>query len=304
MDKVHIKGMANLHTTLAAALALAITFTLNACGSDSNNAEKYSYCVYMEQQTCLSGPFETCANGGTPSNSCPTGYDVGSQPSSSSGGGDEKGNSISNYKTVKIGNQTWMAENLNYAVEGSVCYDNLEINCDKYGRLYTWMMAMDIDAKYVNELFNSNEKHRGICPVGWHIPNDDEWDILIKYADPNWISNTDNVAGTKLKSKSGWNNTNDGFSGNGDDKFGFMAFPSGACECKATFGSNQEDGDNYYDVGKQTYLWSSSDYAIDLESSLEHHAYAYAISYNRESSRKLTGGLYKGAYFSVRCVKD
>jgi hypothetical protein len=82
--------------TLAAALALAITFTLNACsGDDGNNAEKYSYCVYMEQQTCLSGPFETCANGGTPSNSCPTGYDVGSQSSSSSGGNNNPGTSDS-----------------------------------------------------------------------------------------------------------------------------------------------------------------------------------------------------------------
>jgi hypothetical protein len=79
--------------TLTAGFLLVMAFTFNGCsGDDGNNAEKYRYCVYMEQQTCLSGPFETCANGGTPSNSCPTGYDTGSLPSSSSGG---KGNSSS-----------------------------------------------------------------------------------------------------------------------------------------------------------------------------------------------------------------
>jgi len=95
------------------------------------------------------------------------------------------------YKTVVINDQTWMAENLNYAVKGSKCgNDNGELsdanttNCDKYGRLYTWATAMDIDAKYnYEEWGKSDVKHKGICPTGWHIPNNADWKKLMRYAD-------------------------------------------------------------------------------------------------------------------------
>ena len=123
------------------------------------------------------------------------------------------------YKTVKIGEQTWMAENLNYDdsvatpnLNGrSWCYDNESENCGSRGRLYTWFAAIDsVEVKY---LFVAVQ---GICPSGWHLPQPEEWETL--YASVGGYS----VAGWFLKSVIGW-----GEEGNGSDAYGFSAFPAG-----------------------------------------------------------------------------
>jgi len=87
------------------------------------------------------------------------------------------------YKWVKIGTQIWMAENLNYNAIGSECYENKENNCDKYGRLYDWATAMELSLNCNSSICSSSisEKHRGVCPIGWHIPNNAEWDELHSY---------------------------------------------------------------------------------------------------------------------------
>lgn len=80
------------------------------------------------------------------------------------------------YKTVCIGDQVWMAENLNWAGAG-VCYDNLKANCNTYGRLYGF-------DEILNGASPSNgvpSGIQGICPNGWHIPSDEEFRILEKY---------------------------------------------------------------------------------------------------------------------------
>ena len=124
------------------------------------------------------------------------------------------------YRTVKIGSQTWMAENLNVKTEGSWCYEDKESNCQKYGRLYYWDVA------------------KTACPAGWHLPSKEEFEALFVA-----VSGED-VAGKKLKSTSGWKEN-----GNGDDAFGFSALPAGR---------RHNDGD-YTDEGGFAYFWSSSE---------------------------------------------
>jgi uncharacterized protein (TIGR02145 family) len=102
------------------------------------------------------------------------------------------------YKTVKIGEQVWMAENLNFNANGSECYENKPENCDKYGRLYDWNAA------------------REACPQGWHLPSDGEWTTLTDFVGGS------STAGTKLKAASGWDNN-----GNGTDAYDFAALPGG-----------------------------------------------------------------------------
>lgn len=101
------------------------------------------------------------------------------------------------YKVVKIGNQVWLAENLNVEMEGSFCYADKPENCKKYGRLYTWDAAMKA------------------CPSGWHLPSKAEFETL--FNDVGGKS----TAGAKLKSTNGWNE------GAGADSYGFTALPAG-----------------------------------------------------------------------------
>jgi uncharacterized protein (TIGR02145 family) len=122
------------------------------------------------------------------------------------------------YKTVKIGKQTWMAQNLNYkTASGSWCYNNDESKCKQYGRLYDWNTAMSA------------------CPSGWHLPSSEEWDALEAVAGGS-------VAGKKLKSKTGWNKN-----GNGTDEYGFSALPGGV-------GSD----DDFSSVGESGYWWTAT----------------------------------------------
>ena len=113
------------------------------------------------------------------------------------------------YRTVKIGDQVWMAENLNYVYLQSTenldsisfCYNDSAEYCEKYGRLYTWAAAMDsvgvwsTDAKGCgnNPSCFPSGTIRGICPEGWHLPSRDEWDTLLT------VVGDSSDAGTRLK---------------------------------------------------------------------------------------------------------
>ena len=143
------------------------------------------------------------------------------------------------YKTVQIGEQTWMAENLDYVYkvdtlveeEGSCLYlfnkydfdaDRIR-SCDVFGRLYPYGAAMDSAAVFSDDgkacrilKCVPNKQVRGICPEGWRLPKDEDWDALFET-----VGGAD-VAGKKLKSLVGWN-----FNGNGTDDYGFSVVPSG-----------------------------------------------------------------------------
>jgi uncharacterized protein (TIGR02145 family) len=124
------------------------------------------------------------------------------------------------YNTVEIGGVVWFAENLNFAAEGSVCYDNDPANGDKYGRLYDWETALKA------------------CPAGFHLPSDDEWTAL-----ENAVGGR-STAGTKLKSAEGWNNN-----GNRTDDYGWSALPGG-------YGYS---GGDFGDAGDLGYWWSATE---------------------------------------------
>jgi len=145
------------------------------------------------------------------------------------------------YRMVRIGNQTWMAENLNYKIGKSVCYDNKESNCQQYGRLYDWKTALKA------------------CPAGWHIPSDAEWEILVEYVDPDASGDYGNNAGMKLKSKTGW--STDKYYEAATDDYGFSALPGG-----------YRDG-GFYGAGNFGYWWSATEYVV-------HYAWYRDMNYN------------------------
>ena len=170
------------------------------------------------------------------------------------------------YKTVKIHNKWWMAENLDYAdsaktpsLEGkSWCYADDPENCAKYGRLYIWSAATVA------------------CPDKWHLPDHDEWYGLLLAVGGY------TTAGVVLKSQSGWSSDENSVSGT--DAFGFNALPAGIM-----FGNGTFNG-----LGDGTDFWST-------EESLG-GVVAFYLSYDYEYAGLLNYD--KNYAFSVRCVMD
>ena len=243
---------------LAAAFGLALTFTFS-CSSDDDGG----------------------GGGNSGGGTC--------NGSSGINGGNGKGNNIANYKTKRIGDQVWMAENLNYNVTGSRCYgecgqvfvgmneneepimatlSNTEIkaNCEKYGRLYDWATAKDA------------------CPTDYHLPSREEWDELIKVAGGA-------MAGRILKStkmaavdvgKGKW--PEGGF---GVDTYGFSALPGG--ERTGDFG-------HFNGVGGIGYWWTST-------KSTGTNIYYKQMAGNKDEVEEKDYTRGKDGY-SVRCIHD
>jgi uncharacterized protein (TIGR02145 family) len=202
-----------MRLTLLASIVLAI---LVSCSEDDNKHEQelYAFCVDYNVDMCDRGHFDKQHCDGVAQDECPTGfYIIGDyNPPSSSSSETAKCTSSSSiaanhfcdfrdgrvYKKIRIGSQTWMAENLDYDTTGSVCLD-----CKKYGRLYNWETAIEV------------------CPDGWHISSEAEWGILIDFVDRK--------SGT-LKTRGDWNEC--GRQGDPyvcEDVHGFAALPGGKC---------------------------------------------------------------------------
>jgi uncharacterized protein (TIGR02145 family) len=195
------------------------------------------------------------------------------------GGSQQSGPSVyyegETYETVEIGCQTWFKRNLNYNIPYSKCYENDSSNCSIYGRLYDWATAMNLDRFRNYAFYLAAAKHKGICPPGWHIPSNGEWDVLVDFVGGY------STAGRYLKATIGWDNN-----GNGQDNYGFSALPGGY---------NNYSGDYFYDVGSHGGWWSSSEYN-------GYEAYGKYIGYEGEYVKNFI--LDKYNLFSVRCLKD
>lgn len=202
------------------------------------------------------------------------------------------------YKTVKIGEQIWMAENLRYAGENAdettianltdniSCYSGDESYCaEKAGYMYTWTAAMNISPTYQTDVsdYPSAPNHRGLCPEGFHVPTLDEWNELIRYAEEN--GNGDSAA-VSLRSTKTWEPSNT--APLGTDLFGFSAVATGAL-----YGYN-----GYSEVeGQNTMFWTATpiesyDYAWGM------NIYHWEITVD-DGSR---GKSWPTGY--LRCVKD
>ena len=189
------------------------------------------------------------------------------------------------YKTVKIGSQTWMAENLNYKVKYSYCYNDSAEYCAKYGRFYTWAAAMDsVGAWSTNgkgcgydTTCTPTYPVRGVCPSGWHLPTRDEFENLV-YAVGGYTAFR-----KMLKSTSGWDKDQ-----NGIDSYSFTAYSSGF---------RLLDGNYSEKKGERALFWSSTERYEDT---------AYTMNLNNYDNVGFArlSDYGKGWGVSVRCVKD
>lgn len=184
------------------------------------------------------------------------------------------------YKTLTIGKQVWMAENLSYKTEKSHCIDAVgDNNCSLYGALYDWRDAMVLPTVMWDVSKKINTTHRGVCPIGFHIPKVEEWSELFTLIRQN---NVHEIA-KGLKSSTGWQK---GVPGN--DIIGFSVLPSGFLNHWGRF-KNQ---------GVMAYFWTATlpqGEQRPVTVIISHKSNEPIFDYKAGKS---------GNEFSVRCLKD
>jgi len=195
------------------------------------------------------------------------------------------------YNTVLIGNQCWMAQNLNIgtriastanqtnnSVIEKYCYTNSESNCDAYGGLYQWPEIMQ---------YSTTPGVQGICPDGWHFPTKDEWCTLTVYLDPalncSSVGQVETDAGGKMKETgtTHWISPNTGAT----NSSGFTGLPGGS-----------RDSDGSTDNLRYYGYWAYST-SYDATS-----CWAIRLDYN--NAKFYLAVFYKMYGYSVRCLKN
>jgi uncharacterized protein (TIGR02145 family) len=191
------------------------------------------------------------------------------------------------YNAVQIGNQCWMAENLNIGIRidgfsdqndntliEKYCYNDDDANCNTYGGLYQWNEMM----QYI-----TIPGVQGICPAGWHVPTDEEWTTMSDYLDGELIAGGKMKATGTIEEGTGfWHSPNTGAT----NESGFTVLPAG----------DRYDDGNYYDLGYYPFFWSS-DETNDPGLSWSRYLLNSVTSIYRMNHDRDYG-------FSVRCVKD
>lgn len=189
---------------------------------------------------------------------------------------------ITPIETVNIGDQEWMAKNLNInkfrngdlIPEGKSredwiqayrdqkpmwCYYNFDSNNqEEYGKLYNWYAVND---------------PRGLAPEGWYVPSNEDWEELVNYLGGY------EVAGKKLKDNRIWKTDTMDI-----DEVGFKGVSAGKCDPNGSFSS----------IGEYAYWWCSSEYLVS-------NAWSQIIFYYDQIVRS---NHHKAHGFSVRCVRD
>ena len=196
------------------------------------------------------------------------------------------------YKTVQIGNQTWMAENLKFSLDSldeSWCYEDDDSNCETYGRLYRWMTAVgktDEECGY-QKACSLTYPVQGICPEGWHIPSKDELVTLVENA------GGPSIAGARLKAKEGWNSAWNECTGT--DDYQFSALGSGYLRWYSM---------HYFNKGYHTGIWSSTEVEDFHRVEEYQHIDVYILFLDNDKDTAQVSDTNRDFAESVRCIKD
>ena len=250
-------------------LALVATLALIRCSDSSAVLKSSGTSSAANESSCFIGLSSSSVNGSSSSSSVLASSSSSFNPFNAniSYGTMTDSRDSQTYKTVVIGTQTWMAQNLNYysitAPENSSwCYKDSTSYCDIYGRLYDYSEALTI------------------CPTGWHLPDTTEWNTLVAFTDDTA------TAGTALMSAAGWPSENVG-----TNSYGFSALPG-------SFSSNDGFvGSSFINIGIEGDWWVASGKPMGGDNAYEREMFTGDANVFNSRMSEIFG-------LSVRCLKD